>query len=112
MEQRKELRLAVRMPVTVKLLGAMPQPAISGVVKDVSNRGLCLDVPLPLPGGTLVRVETGDMLMLGEVCHCEPDGDRYTAGVILKQSLSSLRELERVNRRVMGLPGRGRRNGH
>jgi hypothetical protein len=39
------------------------------------------------PVGTLVKVETGDCLFLGEICYCRPCGQAWAAGMILEHAL-------------------------
>ena len=101
-ERRKEVRILGATPVTVKVLGILPQPPMAGRVLDMSGSGLRVEVPLPIPCGASVRVETADTLMLGDVCRCEPRGDRYAVGLMLSHSLDRLLDLERLNRALLG----------
>jgi len=75
---------------------------MAALVLDMSGSGLRVEVPLPLPCGASVRVETTDLLMLGEVCRCQPRGDAYEVGMMLTHSLAALLDLERLNRALMG----------
>jgi len=104
MERRKETRLAVNSPVTVTVLGGPEQPPIRACVKDISRSGLRLSSPLPIPCGAPVKVEGGDLLLLGEVCRMGPVGERldeYTIGIKVSHSLASLADLERLNRALL-----------
>jgi PilZ domain-containing protein len=83
--QRRESRLAADTPVKLKVLGMLGEPTIDGCVKDMSGSGLRVSVPLPIPCGASVRVEGKEMVMLGEVCRCEPDQAGYSVGVILSE---------------------------
>lgn len=64
---------------------------------DVSGSGLRLRTPLPMPCGAMVRVDASEMLMLGEVCRCDPERDAYVVGIELSHSLAGLSQLDRLN---------------
>ncbi len=101
-EQRLEQRLAADTSVSVTVLGVLGSPRFLGIIVDMSGSGLRLKLPLPVPCGAAVKIETGDMLMLGEVVRCEPVGETYSVGVSVSQSLTALAELERLNRALLG----------
>lgn len=73
-----------------------------GAVIDQSGSSLRLKMPNPIPCGAPVKVETGDMLMLGEVVRCEPSGQTYTIGLKVSQLVPCLSDLERLNRALLG----------
>jgi len=75
---------------------------IEACVLDMSGSGLQLRVPVPIPCGTPIEIEGGDTLMLGNVCRCEPVEGAYAVGVQISQTLSSLMELELLNRALIG----------
>lgn len=83
MECRKEPRLKANQPVKVTPTGMIGMPPMSGHVLDISGSGLRLVLPNPLPCGSPIKVETGHMVMLGEVCRCEPDQNAYLVGLIV-----------------------------
>ena len=80
------------------VLSAIAQPVMEGCVTDVSGSGLRLRLPLPVPCGASVKVDSQDMLMLGEITRCEPERGAYVVGVHLSHSLAALKELEQLNR--------------
>jgi hypothetical protein len=86
----------------VNVLGILPQPPFSGLVADMSGSGLRLEVPVSIPCGSSVRVETSDLLVLGEVCRCQPLGDRYSVALTLTHSLGGLQDLEKLHRVLLG----------
>lgn len=90
------------------VLGAKGNHLIEACVLDMSGSGLKLRVPAPVPCGTPVKIDGKNTLMLGEVCRCEPEEGAYTVGVQLSQTLSSLMELELLNRALIG-EGRGQK---
>jgi hypothetical protein len=56
-------------------------PPLAVLVEEVSGRGARIRLPLSLRPGTLVQLETGEDLMLGEIIHCRSDRDGFVAGV-------------------------------
>ncbi|HLW77377.1 MAG TPA: PilZ domain-containing protein [Bryobacteraceae bacterium] len=83
-DARRERRLAVNTPVTVKLLGMLGEPTAAGRVLDMSGSGLRLTLPVPMPCGGQVRVEAEGMMMLGQVVRCQPSAsETYSLGIAL-----------------------------
>ena len=70
------------MLTVLRMLG---EPTLSGKVSDMSGSGLCVNVRVPIPCGAQVRVESPEMLMLGEVCYCEPVEHGYSVGIMLSE---------------------------
>ena len=87
------------------MLGAKGGRLIEACVLDMSDSGLKLRVPMLVPCGTPIKIEGGDTLMLGQVCRCEPEEGAYTVGVQLSETLSSLMDLELLNRALIGEGG-------
>ena len=84
------------------LLDGKTRRLIEACVTELSGSGVQLRVPMPLPCGATIEIEGGDTLVLGEVCRCEPAEGAYAVGVQLSQALSSLKELELLNRSLTG----------
>jgi hypothetical protein len=106
-ERRKEQRFPINSQVTLTVLGILGEPVVAGCVTDMSGSGLRLRLPVPIPCGAPVKVEAGDMLILGEVVRCEaahgaPAGTTYAVGVHLSHSLVALSDLGRLNRALLG----------
>jgi hypothetical protein len=101
-DTRRERRLPANTPVTITVLGILGEPKAVGTVLDMSGSGLRLRLPMPIPCGAPVKLETDDMLMLGEVVRCEPQGQSYSVGLSLSHSLAALSDLERLNRALLG----------
>lgn len=101
-DPRCEQRLSANTAVTITVLGILGEPKAAGTVIDMSGSGLRLQLSLPIPCGAPVKVETADMLLLGEVVRCEPLGSAYSIGLSLSHSMSALRALERLNRGLRG----------
>jgi hypothetical protein len=88
--------------ITVAVLGAATRFETSGQVIETSGARLLLGTPAPLPAGTLVRIEGNDTLLLGEVCAVDRGPDHWIVAVEIAHSLTSLTELERFNRALLG----------
>jgi len=84
------------------LLDAKTRRLIEACVTELSGSGVQLRVPMPLPCGATIEIEGEDTLVLGEVCRCEPAEGAYAVGVQISQTLSSLMELELLNRSLIG----------
>ena len=93
---RRERRLPVNTPVTVKLLGMLGEPTSLGRVLDMSGSGLRAMVPLPVPCGARVRIEADGAMLLGEVVRCQPAGEMYSVGVAVSHAEAVDRELVSV----------------
>ena len=71
-----------------------------GSILDMAGSGLRIGVPHPIPCGVAVKVETSEMVLLGEVCRCEAFEGAFEAGLTLSHSVarSDLKELNRALR--------------
>ena len=110
MERRKEQRVTLPGPAKLRLLNAIGTNTLDGPwevrILDVSGSGMRLRLPRPLPCGTLVEIDAGETLSLGEVCRCVPEqpatpetqNATYNIGIQVKHTLASLSELERFSR--------------
>ena len=56
----------------------------------------------PIVPGTAVKLETGDSLILGEVCYSFPHLAEFVVGIQVDQVLSGLGELNRIHSRLLG----------
>ncbi len=74
---------------------------IAANATQFSGRGLRLVLKQPVPAGTLVKVQSDDWLMLGEVCYCRKERLNFVAGLQLEHSLMGLQELEKLNRKFL-----------
>jgi hypothetical protein len=101
MEKRDEARTALNEPVIVTEVDPPGQPPTGGVLKNISGSGMQVRLPHGIPRRSMVKVETKDMLMLGEVVRCEPDGDSFKVSLALRHSLQSLSGLVSLNRALL-----------
>ena len=100
MDLRSQLRLEANEPVHVTVLGKC-ETKLLGRITDYSNYGLGLSVDLQVPLGTAVKVEWSHTLLLGEVCHCRPEGDGFAIGLKLEHALYNTAELARLAKRLL-----------
>jgi hypothetical protein len=75
--------------------------AMDGTVVDVSNYGMGLIIPEPLPLGTPIKIEAHNELLLGEVCYCDPHAGAYRVGLAVKHRLANLAQLNSLNRALV-----------
>ena len=50
----------------------------------------------PVPCGAPVRIDTSEILLLGEVCRCVPEEGAYTLGIQLSETLNVREDLPRL----------------
>jgi hypothetical protein len=74
---------------------------IAAHATQFSGRGLRLVLKQPVLTGTLVKVQSDDWLMLGEVCYCRKERLNFVVGLQLEHSLTGLQELEKLNRKFL-----------
>jgi hypothetical protein len=86
-ERRQEPRFSLSQSMRVTLLDPSHKE-IEAFVIDVSGGGLCLRLPCRIPAGTPVKVETPDVLLLGDICYCATDEDGFRAGVVVKHRMA------------------------
>jgi hypothetical protein len=95
MEQRREPRFQADEVVNLTILGDCESP-VQARVRNVSGRGLGLEVASAIRPGAALKIEAGDAMILAEAVFCRPDQSSYFVGVALEQILSGLAELGRI----------------
>jgi len=100
-ERRSEVRFDVDCPVRVTTLDCHAM-RWTGTIRNHSGRGMRLSVPQAIDAGTPLRIDAGNVMLLGEACYCRPQGDGYQVGVRVEHILSGLDELARLNRSLFG----------
>ena len=55
-----------------------------------------------MPHGTAIQIETGDMLLLGEVVNAAILPEGFRARVKVRHAVKSMTDLERLNRAILG----------
>lgn len=88
MERRNEPRLKIKQPVTLTVLGGAASYEIRASVADMSGSGLHLRAQNPVPCGTVVKLESQNALMFGEICRCDAEDGAYSIGIQLSTTES------------------------
>ena len=92
MKERRGPRFEANQPVWIPLFGD-PDIQLPARVKNVSGRGLGLELDGPVATGSALKLVLDDTLLLGEVMYCRKDEASYYIGVELEQTLAGLAEL-------------------
>src|SRR5450756_2301305 len=97
MNQRRETRSEANQPIWITLFGE-PDIRLPARIKNVSLRGIGLELQGPVAIGTALKFEVDDSLILGEVIYCRQveascDEDSFYVGVELEQALRGLGDL-------------------
>ena len=95
MNQRRQPRLGADQSVWITLFGE-PEIRLPARVKNVSTRGMGLELQGPVAIGSPVKIEVEDCLFLGEIIYCREDEASFYVGVELEQALYGLSELARA----------------
>ena len=103
MDRRAEPRVPTDLIARLTVL-AEPSITVEGRVINASGRGLRILVDAPVPVNLPVRIDTGDSVLLGEICYCAPEGGHFGVGLQLDEVLAEVSELAR---HVDTLLGRG-----
>src|SRR4051794_27419957 len=90
--ERRDLRLEASQSVWITLFGE-PDIRLPAIIKNVSPRGIGLQLQGPVAIGTALKLELNDALLLGEVIYCREEASTFYVGVELEQVLCGLGEL-------------------
>jgi hypothetical protein len=101
-ERRKEPRLKIKQDVTITVLGRIVAPTMPASVLDISGTGMRLRVPVKIPCGAGIKIDSKNALVLAEVSRCVQEGHSYAVAVTLLHSLSVFKDLEVLNRALFG----------
>jgi hypothetical protein len=93
MNQRRESRIEANQCVRITTLGE-PEIQFPARIKNVSMRGVGLELQCPIKPGAAIRIDLEDALLLGEVIFCRKDAERFFAGVELEHALWGLADLQ------------------
>src|SRR5436305_10870502 len=95
MNHRRELRFNGDRPIQITIFGA-PDIQMTARVKNVSGRGVGLELVSPLAIGAALKIALDDAILLGEVIYCRKQGRSYYAGIELEHALYGLTDLARA----------------
>jgi hypothetical protein len=89
MEQRREPRIQDNQPAWITIYGPV-DTRIPARVRNLSGRGVGLEVGQPVAVGSAVKIELPDSLLLGEVIYCRQAAQLFHVGLELDQAVNSL----------------------
>jgi hypothetical protein len=95
MNERREPRFEANEPIWITLFGE-PDIQLPARIKNVSARGIGLELQGPVAIGTALKFEVDDSLLLGEVIYCREDETSFYVGVELEQALCGLGQLAKA----------------
>lgn len=95
MDSRRNVRVPVNRPIVLTVLGEH-EMRIPATVKDASSNGVGLITESAVKPGTLVKLEIGDAIFLGEAVYCRDEEQGAFVGVKLQQVLSGLAALNKM----------------
>ncbi len=84
--RRREPRFEIDQPVSVKNL-EQPDIVVAGRLANFSASGIRLMLERELSLGTMVKVEWGGTILLGEIIYCSPQGAEFAVGLQLEDAL-------------------------
>jgi hypothetical protein len=95
MNQRRKPRFEADQSIWITLFGE-PDIRLPARIKNVSERGIGLELQGPVAIGTALKFEVDDSLILGEVIYCRQDEGSFYVGVELEQALCGLGALAKA----------------
>ena len=95
MNQRRGPRFETDQSIWITLFGE-PDIRLPARIKNVSARGLGLELQGPVAVGTALKIELDDTLLLGEVIYCRDNQTFCYVGVELEQALCGLGALAKA----------------
>ncbi len=101
MERRREYRTLTDESALITVLGDNAPAPLQARVVEMSGLGMRLIMDTPVAAGAALKIELHDALLLGEVSYCYPDCGHFVAGLHLDQALNGLKDLARLNRRLL-----------
>lgn len=108
MERRRDRRFDAETQLQMAVLRMDGEEHVPARLRNLSGRGMSLLLEGPVPVGTAVRVEIGDRLLLGEICHVREEANGFLTGLRLQHSLTSMTDLARLVAAIMGESPAGR----
>jgi PilZ domain-containing protein len=97
MERRKQPRVNIDQEVTVTILGTPDSSPFAAAAVEISGSGMRILSPVPVPYQAAVKVQAGDLLLLGEVIRVESGKQGHMLAVKLQHSLEMWGDLYRLN---------------
>jgi hypothetical protein len=100
MDLRSQPRWQTNEPVQVTVLGET-ETGFPGRITNFSSYGIGLLTDCPVAMGEAVKVEWGQTLLLGEVCHCKAVEKGFSVGLSLEHALYDTLQLAELAKRLL-----------
>ena len=85
---RRDPRLPINQTCSVTPLDDKRQEVIQATITDISAAGMGLQTSQPIQVGTMICVQTDELLAAGEVLHCRRvDENKYASGMTVTDTL-------------------------
>ena len=84
--RRRETRFEIDQPVTVSNLEHRGV-SLRGRLANFSASGIRLILSHRLDPGTMIKVEWGNTMLLGEIIYCSAEGSEFAVGLELEDAL-------------------------
>ena len=73
--------------------------AVKGRLADLSAQGLSVILPGELPEGSVVKVEWGRTVFVGEAIYCRPQGAEFLVGLKMEAAVADTSRSPQVAKR-------------
>jgi hypothetical protein len=100
-DRRREPRFPASVPVEVEIQ-KHGLPRIQGIVFEVSRSGLRLELPLAVEEGVCVKIYVKNVVLVGEIRHCQPATTGFHAGIFVRD-VSSPDKFDQLDDRELDL---------
>ena len=97
MERRKEDRIGINRDARVTVLSQPDRLPFQAMAIEISGSGMRILSPLPVAYQAAVKVELGDVLLLGEVIRVQASAEGNILALKLLHSLDAVGDLHRLN---------------
>ncbi len=91
-ERRRYPRIPTDEPAILTVLGPKPR-RLSGIVTDISARGIQLRLDYPVPISAPLRIDVFGTMLLGEACYSTLVDGHWHAGILLDHVVEQVEEI-------------------
>ena len=99
-DRRREPRFDCQQPVRIQNL-LDKDTVLEGTLLNISGKGLQIALPAKMAVSTPIRIDIGDLMLLGDVCNIREQDDNWVAGVVLAHSIPGVSALSQLVLRLL-----------
>src|SRR5262249_44804153 len=99
-DRRREPRFDCQQPARIQNL-VEKSTVLEGTLLNISGKGLQISFPAKMAVSTPIRIDIGDLMLLGDVCNIREQGDNWIAGVVLAHSIPGVSALSQLVLRLL-----------